>query len=458
MEQSQGIPQRYDGSVVSGAARWGRPASAPPGESPAIADGPGGGTRVDPQDPATVSDRDRVLLGSVAAALADGRGLKQWWERTDASGGYAQRFDLARTFNSPDRAFGFFDEVAVGGRTLPVMGVVQEMLYDRPKTTKDFERTRNQLREFVLHYFMRVSDYREPEAFDQPPAPAASTVLAGLSWCPTVEVIRRGFGFSQLFSKRRDAAWVERFSERSAFAILDLREVARAYDWLLCKVDIFDFSVSFRLLGREGASLVVPLRETNYIVVSPDFIADRDAPESGVLGEYGLGYALIKYVDRDTVFGYGPGLFDAGFQLINFKISTDGTIRVRLVFVVTRPGAILSVPFRPVGWGIDVTDLLSFGLSSRLFGPIFRAAERFSLPDVRFDPLSAYVRLANLLTGGRAGEDFCISREQLEHDFLVQHFSQHYRTIVGSLMVWRRVPDWLDPEGIPHWATTGVTS
>ena len=44
----------------------------------------------------------------------------------------------------------------------------------------------------------------------------------------------------------------------------------------------------------------------------------------------------------------------------------------------------------------------------------------------------------------------------IEKDFLVTHFMQHYQMIVGSLLTWRRVPDWLDSSALPETATTGV--
>ena len=75
---------------------------------------------------------EQALLGSVDGALATGRTIKAWWEPRAASENYAQRFDLVCTFNRPDRSLGFFDTVPLGNQRLPVMGVVQEMLYDQP--------------------------------------------------------------------------------------------------------------------------------------------------------------------------------------------------------------------------------------------------------------------------------------------------------------------------------------
>src|SRR5947209_6047357 len=75
-----------------------------------------------------------------------------------------------------------------------------------------------------------------------------------------------------------------------------------------------------------------------------------------------------------------------------------------------------------------------------------------------FDPVYTSVSLANLLTANQAAEQFCISREQLEKDFLAQHFTQHYTTIVGSLLTWRQIPNWLDAQALPEWVVTGRSS
>jgi hypothetical protein len=66
--------------------------------------------------------------------------------------------------------------------------------------------------------------------------------------------------------------------------------------------------------------------------------------------------------------------------------------------------------------------------------------------------------LANAVTGGQAAQQLCISREQLDKDFLVQHFMQHYVTIVGSLLTWRQIPNWLDAAALPDWVVAGRSS
>jgi len=75
-----------------------------------------------------------------------------------------------------------------------------------------------------------------------------------------------------------------------------------------------------------------------------------------------------------------------------------------------------------------------------------------------FDPVLGYVNAANALSGNYAARNLCISLEQLEKNFLVQHFRQHYETVLGSLATWRRFPDWLDEKTLPAWVISGVGS
>ena len=134
-----------------------------------------------------------------------------------------------------------------------------------------------------------------------------------------------------------------------------------------------------------------------------------------------------------------------------------GETRARLVFVANRPERMLNLPLDPIDWSFRLGDFLSVGLASSLFEPLRSFLGRLPLRIGGFDPLTTYVTLANLLTGGLAAPQWCISREQLERDFLVQHFMQHYRMMAGSRQTWGQIPDWLDSAGLPRWVVTGVS-
>jgi len=267
-----------------------------------------------------------------------------------------------------------------------------------------------------------------------------------------------GFGYSQHYYKLRGSGLVGKFPAGEEFAIVDLREIGEKYEWVVAKVSIFDFNISFRLGGPGSPQLVFPLKEENYLIISGDFITCKDEPGEGLLGEFGLGYSLINYTTDRSIFTYGPGRFEAGFQLIRFRMLEGGAIRVQLVFVANRPDRITNVDIDLVDWSFRLADLFSLGSASQIFAPVRDALEQLPLRLNGFDPVLTYVSLANLLTGGQAAQDLCISRERLEKDFLIKHFMQHYQMIVGTLLVWRQIPDWLDTAALPDWVITGISS
>jgi hypothetical protein len=409
---------------------------------------------------ADLTDRDRLIIQRVDSYLSAGLALKRWWDETSSANGFRQRFELQRVFNRPGGSFGFFDEVSFDGGTLPVMGSFQEMFYDQPRTPTNLQEEaarwmRAQLREFVLHYFMRVSSFRQPEAYVERGRPAPPRCLEGFSWCDEQDITRQGFGFSQLYYRLRETGRVGKFQDE--FAVIDLRELGWKYEWIIAKVRIFDFKFTFRPFGPDGPEVAVPLSEESYLVLTEDFIVNEDEPSPGVLGQYGLGYAFIKD-PTEGLFAYGPGQFDAAVETINFQVLESGEVRVSMVFVVNRPERIVNVSLDPVNWSFRFADLFSFGLTSQLLAPLKDAFERLPTSVGSFDPVLAYVALANTLTGNRASQELCISREQLEKETLVKHFMQHYTTVVGSLLTWRQIPDWLDSASLPEWVVTGRSS
>src|SRR5262249_734611 len=110
-----------------------------------------------------LNDTDRTIVGFADKTLDEGVQLQRWWEAGHAKGSYGPKLDVIREFNNDDSSFGFFGVAPVGGRDLPVMGIVQEMFYDRQKQATG-QTIQPQLKEFVLKHFMRVSHFRQPEA------------------------------------------------------------------------------------------------------------------------------------------------------------------------------------------------------------------------------------------------------------------------------------------------------
>jgi hypothetical protein len=413
--------------------------------------------QLDHQAGSDLTDQDRAILARVDGSLADGLSLLRWWRQTQAANSYAQRFELVRTFNRPDVSFAFFDRAPIATGTIPVMGIVEDMLYDQAKQAP-VEKVRDELREFVLHYFMRISAFERPEAYAEAGNTAGPRFLPTLSWCPTYEANKSGFGFSQLYYKRRDTGQIGKFRTDQQSRIVDLRQIGTTYEWIVTKVRIYDFNLTIRPRGQESLQFILPLKEESYLVLSPDFLVHEDNPSPQVLGRYGFGYAFIKDPFSSGPIAYGPGQFSASFQLIHFRVLNTGRIQLDLIFVANRPEKILNIPLAPVDWSLQLADLLSLGLASPFLVPVRALADRWPVRLGSFDPVSGFVSLANALTGGVAAQDYCISREQLERQFLVQHFMQHYQMATSSLLTWRQVPDWLDRAALPAEIIDGVST
>jgi hypothetical protein len=409
----------------------------------------------------TFSTEDRTILDMVEPCLANGLALKRWFDLVQSRQLPVQRFDLERTFNRPNTSHGFFGEVPRPGGSLPVMGDLQEMFYDQIRLTsaRTDESARwvcNQIRQFALRYFLRVSSYRQPEAYVDADERQRSSIFGLLSWCPRPRPQREGFGFSQLYYKMRGSGAIGKFSEANRYDIVDLREIGTTYEWIVLKVRIFDFSFRARPFGDRGPELVFALNEESYLVINRELITDEDSPTSNIRGQYGFGYAYIKSPPSERILAYGPGNFDAAYQTIVFRAQADGQIRVRMTFVANRPTAVASITVNPVDLGFAAADVFSLGLTSRLFGTAKNILRQFSPTFGSFDPVYSYISIANALTGGNAAQELCISREQLDKVFLLQHFMQHYSAIVGSLLTWRMIPDWLNTAALPRWVIEGV--
>jgi hypothetical protein len=404
---------------------------------------------------------DLRVLPTIPEYLERGVALKRWWHEIEARGGPENKFSLTRNFNQPTRSYGFYAEAPVDNTMLPVMGNVQEMFYDQTRAPASLGRDSAewmwmQIREFVMKYFLRVTSFREPAAYIDASYPTPPPALARLSWCPSQRDTRLGFGFQQLFNKPVGRNEVRPFPSYERFAVVDQRDIGRIYDWIVLKVRIFDFSFNVRPFGENGPELLFGENEESYLVVNEEFVNHVEHPAPGVLGDYGIGYAVVRNPTPGP-FSYGPGEFDAGFQTINFRVYETGYVSVRMIFVANRPTAVANLVIDPVKWSFRLADFFSFDLASELFSSARGILDQLPLR-ISFDPILAYIYGANLVSGGYAARTLCISMERLEKFFLLQHFKQHYETIIGSLLTWRQIPDWLDEKNLPSWVRSGASS
>lgn len=414
-------------------------------------------------------ETDALALPTVSTYLARGLALKGWWDQVEAQGGPTRQFPLVRAFNRPTRSYGFFSEAPVDGQMMPVMGNVQEMFYDQTRVPAaqgrdSVEWMRAQLEEFVLRYFMRISSFRPPDTYSDASQPIPPPALAPFSWCSRPSEDRVGFGFSQLFHKRTGSSAIDPFPGYDRYAIVDQRDIGRFFEWLLMRVRIFDFAFTTKPFGDRGPQLVFGVNEGSYLVSHEQFIRRGDRPPRTTgrfqpIADYGIGYAFVKN-PTPSIFAYGPGEFEAAFETINFRIYETGYISVRMIFVANRPEHALRLSVNPVDWGFRFADIFSLGMASRIFAPAKEVLDRLA-PTFDFDPLDTYIAGANVLSSGDAARTLCISMETIEKLALIQHFRQHYQTILGSLQTWRMVKDWTDTRYLQDnfpWVISGMSS
>lgn len=396
-------------------------------------------------DPDSLSPKQRALLDAVPSALEDGVALLEWWQKADPAMDYETHYQETAAFNRPDdKSYGFFDSVELsGGRKIRINGNVQEMFYDEPKAPPGYEGTAvdwmdEQVREFILRYFMRVSDYRQPQPAEDKGDGQAT-----------------GFGFSQLYSKRRADGEIVSFADHEQDAIVDLRKFADELDWVVLKNPIFSFGFDFAPLGASGPQLKVPAKVFNYLVMSPDFVVHEEKPEPGIRGRYGFGYAFLDDPEP-SVFGYGPGRLEPAFEQMVWTVHDSGKITVRAAFVAEEPGGILNLSVDPMVWILQFAKVINGQIPDAL-RPVKRVYDQLPLTNVTFDPVLPTVRLLNLVTAGQA--DRFISKERIIKQALFVHFLQHYQTIVGSLQTWRQIPDWKASEDkLPAFVVSGKSS
>ena len=402
-------------------------------------------------------DRDeRAVLDSVDLYLRRGLDLKRWWDQAFAADRFAQKFPLNANAGRQEESFGFFDVAQVDGRDMASMGNYQAFLYDQPKTPvadqgKAAEWARDQLRQFVLRYFMRVSHLPLP-AEPVPEDRQAPALLRPLSWCPQEGSAQIGFGFSQIFYKESGSRRIGGFPETDRSAIVDLRRIGPDFEWIVPYVRIFDFKLTLQPFGPRTPSLTVPLEEGSFLVINRDLVIDEEEPAPGLLGRYGVGYAFVKN-PRPGLLAYGPGEFDAAIEILRFSVDRAGRIWSEAIFVANRPTRVASLSLNPLEWGYQAASLMTLGTSRYVLAPFRRAWEMLPGSRFSFDPVQLSITAANLLSGGLAARNLCVSFERLERDFLVIHFQQHYQTLVSSLQTWRQIPDWLAGEDrLPPWA------
>ena len=390
----------------------------------------------------THNHRQKIDPKRIKVAIQAGLKCRSFVDSKLGAQDFESVFSLVRSFNQPNISYGFFDKVDLGNQRYPVMGSIADELFDVSKSL-----SRNllvkQLREFVLKYFLRVSDFRAPESFVNPNRITPSRLIDPFCFCQKQRNFKEGFGYS-LILKKQTNGFNEKVEGNEKFKIPDLRTVGPQLDWILLNVRLFDFNVNYRPFGGGAPSVRIPLDEESKVVMSPEFVTDSHKGIKGGEAEFGFGYAIFPPEKQTGFLAYGPGQFDFGYSEFRFRVTSSGEVRLLRTFLVNRPQKILDVPLNPIAF------------AKRVVAPYFDQIP--TGPELSTAPILTMIDLLNCGSFGFAEKICCISREQIEKNMLLQHFLQNYEMISGAQNTWRRVKDWTDESQIPDWALSGISS
>ena len=135
---------------------------------------------------------------------------------------------------------------------------------------------RQQVREMVLRYFLRIATFTDAEFFPDAEANLPSW-LVPLSWIPRAGRRRaQGLWFSQRYYRDAATGRVGKFPESEQRTIVDLREIGKTYSWIVLKVDLHDFALEARPFGPRGPKVTLPMDKGAHLVVSPELVVDEE--------------------------------------------------------------------------------------------------------------------------------------------------------------------------------------
>lgn len=415
---------------------------------------------------------DLAIIDQAEDYLGKGLEIYRWFEAARRKSSFAHRFKLFDQLHRPDTNYGFLDDITVAGEPFPVLGTVQTTHYAQPRQPstasakakrESVEWMREQVREYMLRYFMRVSSYRAPQFTPARPDREPPAFLRRLPYLVNLGAAgpmgKRGWGYRQLYYKRTDGE-VGKFDKAAQRAIVDVRRIGPEYEWVILEVHVFDFTFPVPPFVADGQLQIgFPVKSVVKVVLSRDFVVDEADPEPGVVGRYGWGYAFIREESHPKILlGYGPDDLGPAFMNFYFDVLDTGEARLMNGFAANQPTEILNVSANPAEWGLAAADVMSLGMLGPMLAPLRSLAHRLPFGRASLRPVFNGIKLANILSGGLAARELSITRERLLELVLAIHFLDAYHFAVGTLETWNQIPDWTDTTNLPRWVVEGRSS
>jgi len=304
----------------------------------AVAEATHAGTRVSGSNADLVSrafpddftGHERFLVRQTEKALLEGLQLERWARDPHRKIDEFQ-LDLGQKYHLRNKAFGYFSDVTINGKTLTALGARQEVEFGKITGRNAGAR----LKEYVLGKFLNnaawIYDNGDPGGY----------TLEQLLYCTA----NGHYG---------------RYADDNKTRIRDWREMGMKYRWSLFTIILHDFVF-------KAGSVKLPFipQEAVTVVQSPDFVHVIENPKEGYKLEVAIGYPFIDYAPIPNFWGFGPGNFEWAVKTFSFLLRDNGTVRCDMDFVAgPRPEKVFDlgdVP-DPIYGPADALEKLTLGV------------------------------------------------------------------------------------------------
>jgi hypothetical protein len=277
-----------------------------------------------PQD---FSDFERSLVDKTHAALVDGLALERW-TRDPKRVVEFHELNLNRKYELKNKAWGYFGDVSIGGRTLTNLGARQEVEFGKISGPNPEQK----LKDYVFKHFLNSSHWTHP-----------SGDLGG-------------FTFKQMLYCDIDGR-VGRWPADQLTQVQDWNRFGHDLRWSLFTCYLHDFMVAVGPVKHT-------FKEAVAVVQHPDFIHVTENPQPGFKLEVAIGYPFIDWAPIPNYFGFGPGKFDWAVKTFMFLLRDNNEVRCDMDFVAgERPkkvldfGAFIPDPFYGTAGAIQSLSL-----------------------------------------------------------------------------------------------------
>jgi hypothetical protein len=275
------------------------------------------------------TDLERSLVHKTETALVDGLALERWTRDPNRKVEFHE-LSLNRNYDLPNKAFGYFGEVTIGGRKLTALGARQEVEFGKIPGPNPEQR----LKDFVFKHFLNTAHWIHADG------DAGGFTLKQMLYCTA-------------------NGRVGRYPEDQLTKVPDWEKIGPEYRWSLFTIYLHDFVVKLGPVKKA-------LKEAVAVVQHRDFIHVVPNPRPGYKLEVAIGYPFIDWAPIPNFFGFGPGKFDWAVKTFQFFLRDNNEVLCEMDFVAgARPKKVFDfggfIP-DPLYGTAGALEKLSFGL------------------------------------------------------------------------------------------------